>query len=111
MGMPAGSVHGQIDWQNQKLHATGESTGAGGVLHFSGEVRTEADWPVQFSGDYSGFSLGPWIRLLLNRKFDSPVTSSGTFKVSGLLRRPDSLVMTFPGQMPSPSIFDTRIER
>jgi translocation and assembly module TamB len=93
MGMPAGSVHGQIDWQNQKLHATGESTGAGGVLHFSGEVRTEADWPVQFSGDYSGFSLGPWIRLLLNRKFDSPVTSSGTFKVSGLLRRPDSLVI------------------
>jgi translocation and assembly module TamB len=93
MGMPAGNLQGQINWQNRELHATGESTGAGGVLRFSGEARTEADWPLQFSGDYSDFRLGPWIRLLLNKKFDSPVTSSGTFRVSGPLRRLDSLVI------------------
>jgi translocation and assembly module TamB len=93
MGMPAGSLKGQIDWENQKLHATGESSGAGGVFSFSGEARTEADWPSQISGEYSDFRLGPWIRLLLNKKFDSPVTCGGTFKVSGPLRQPERLAI------------------
>jgi translocation and assembly module TamB len=93
MGMPAGNLQGQLNWQGGKLQATADSTGAGGTLHFSGEARTEADWPVVFNGDYSDFRIGPWIRLLLNSKFDSPVTGSGTIKVSGPLRRPSLLVI------------------
>jgi translocation and assembly module TamB len=93
MGMPAGSLQGQLNWQGKKLQATGESAGAGGALHFSGQARTEADWPVELSGDFSDFRLGPWIRLLLNRKFDSSVTSSGTVNVTGPLRHPSELVI------------------
>lgn len=93
MGMAAGSFQGQLNWQGQRLEATGESTGPGGALRFSGEARTEAGWPVELTGDYSDFRFGPWIRLLLNHKFDSSVMGSGTVKVSGPLRPPGQLVI------------------
>jgi translocation and assembly module TamB len=93
MGMPVGNLQGQVRWYNQTLQATGESSGGGGTLSFSGEARTESDWPLQMTGHYSRFHLGPWIRLLLNRKFDSSVSSTGSFRVSGPLLKPDQIVV------------------
>jgi translocation and assembly module TamB len=93
MGMPAGNLKGQIIWNDQTLRAIGESSGDGGTLSFSGEAHTEGDWPAEFAGQYSGFHVGPWIRLLLNRRFDSQVSSSGTFKLSGPLLKPEQMVI------------------
>ena len=91
MGMPAGNVRGQLNWQDRKLQFSGESAGAGGTLHFSGDAQTEGDWPVDFSGEYSDFRVGPWIRFWLNSKLDALVTASGSARMTGPLRKPNEL--------------------
>ncbi|HET7840175.1 MAG TPA: translocation/assembly module TamB domain-containing protein [Terriglobia bacterium] len=92
-GNPAGNFRGQLNWQGQTLEAAGESNGAGESLRFSGKAQTAGDWPAEFSGDFSDFRFGPWLHLLLHGKFDSPVTGSGSVKLSGPLRQPKLLVI------------------
>lgn len=93
MGMPAGTLQGQLDWQDQTLRLRGESQGAGGTLRFEGKAQTEGNWPVALTANYSNFLIGPWLRLMFNSKFDTPVTAGGSFKVTGPLREPNQLAI------------------
>jgi translocation and assembly module TamB len=92
-GTPAGSFRGKLNWHGRNLEATGESAAEGDALHFSGRARTEGDWPAELTGNFSDFRFGPWIRLLLNGKFDSSVMGSGSVKMTGPLLRPKQLVV------------------
>ncbi|MGE5327656.1 MAG: translocation/assembly module TamB domain-containing protein, partial [Deltaproteobacteria bacterium] len=84
-GTPAGGLRGRLTWQGQELDAAGESFGNGETLHFAGKARTEGDWPAEFSGEFTDFQFTPWIRLLMNGKFESSAKGSGTVKATGPL--------------------------
>ena len=86
-GSPIGDLSGQLDWEGDELRLTGRSQGAGGALTVKAEAKTRGDWPVDLSGDFSGFEAAPWIRSFLNGRFNAQVTVGGSFRARGPLAR------------------------
>jgi len=90
-GSPIGDLRGQLDGQGQHLRVQGEGSGPAGTLQFSGESRPGDDWPFELKGQYNNLRVDPWIRILLNGKFNATVTATGSLKLTGPLRRPEGL--------------------
>ena len=67
-GSPIGDLSGQLDWEGDELRLTGRSQGAGGALTVKAEAKTRGDWPVDLSGDFSGFGFIDRSQLLHSRQ-------------------------------------------
>lgn len=90
-GTPFGELHGKTEWKGLQMRLEGRSQGPAGAVWFSGMARSEGDWPLELSGQYTDLRADPWVRLWLEKKFNARVITSGTFSVNGPLRDPSRL--------------------
>lgn len=97
-GAPFGELHGKIEWKGRQMRLEGRSEGPTGAVWFSGVARTDGDWPLELSGQYTDLRADPWVRALLEKKFNARVVASGTFSVSGPLRDPSRLAVRSQAQ-------------
>ena len=90
-GTKVGDFHGQIDGTGKEFHLKGRMEGPGGELHFAGNGRSEGEWPLELSGEFSDFHAEPWLRAFFKKGFDAQVTAGGTLSARGPLKDPGRL--------------------
>lgn len=90
-GAMVGDFHGQIDGKGKEFRLQGRMEGPGGELHFTGNARSEGDWPLELSGEFLDFHAEPWLRSFLKKGFDAHVTASGSLTVRGPMKEPGRL--------------------
>ncbi|MBZ5563548.1 MAG: translocation/assembly module TamB [Acidobacteriia bacterium] len=103
---PLGNFQGQAEGAGQKIHIQGEGKDPAGTFQWSGQGQMANGWPFEVEGQYSDLHVDPWIRSLVNKKFQASLVAGGSFRLSGPLREPgqwelsgkaQTLQISFPG--------------